>query len=246
MHANGSKNSEVSVKGVVQSDVMDASSEKVRDVTDAEAEGAMERVVMDETAEQSEEAEVPPDDIVILYHTLVQDSALPAGYEREFATLARAIAPAAAREQNRTARLGTARSGNTKSNKQCNRPRHSSSGRPVKNHEGSRREWKKSCAMAPRQDKTPRKQSVRDGCRLWPTWCVTHLHPWASSWQHSRATWESWEKENVPRRCGHVYGQSRSSSTGSTSLTACSTLSQCSTIRSTCGCACQNRATEEH
>ena len=39
---------------------MDAGSEKARDVTDAEAEGAMEQVVMDETAEQSEEAEVPP------------------------------------------------------------------------------------------------------------------------------------------------------------------------------------------
>ena len=38
---------------------------------------------------------------VVLYHTLVQDGALPPGYELEFATLANLIGPAAAREQRR-------------------------------------------------------------------------------------------------------------------------------------------------
>ena len=63
------------------------------------------RVVMDEAATQLEECE-PPEDIVILYHTLVRDGAIPGGYEQEFSTLARAIAPGAAREQNRVARHG--------------------------------------------------------------------------------------------------------------------------------------------
>ena len=44
--------------------------------------------------------EVPPE-VVILYHTLVRDDALPDGYEQEFATLPMVIAPAAASEQRR-------------------------------------------------------------------------------------------------------------------------------------------------
>ena len=46
-------------------------------------------------------SEVPPEDIVVLYHTLVQDGALPPGYELEFAALANVIGPAATREQRR-------------------------------------------------------------------------------------------------------------------------------------------------
>ena len=152
-------------------------------------EGPMERVVMDETAEQSEEAEVPPDD------------------EREFATLARAIAPAAAREQNRMSRHGNVEAA-------------------VWLHAREKR-------------KHEEQQAVQQ---------TAAQFQWAASEKPrlSEATWEFWEVENVPRRCGHVYEQSRSSSTGSTSLRACSTLSQCSTTRSTCGCVCRNRATEEH
>ena len=56
---------------------------------------------MDGSAPQTEE---PQEDVVILYHTLARDGALPPGYKREFATLAKAIALAAARAQRRTAK----------------------------------------------------------------------------------------------------------------------------------------------
>ena len=56
--------------------------------------------------DDSPQHEEPPEDVVILYHTLVRDGALPEGCEREFATLAKVIAPAAAREQRRMASLG--------------------------------------------------------------------------------------------------------------------------------------------
>ena len=61
---------------------------------------AVKRIVKDESAMQSDD-EQPPEDIVILYHTLVQDGVIPAGYEQEFSTLAgaKAFAPAAARTQ---------------------------------------------------------------------------------------------------------------------------------------------------
>ena len=60
---------------------------------------------MDEAAVQSQDGE-PPEDIVILYHTVVRDGAIPGGCEQEFSTLASAVSPGAAREQNRMALHG--------------------------------------------------------------------------------------------------------------------------------------------
>ena len=54
------------------------------------------------------------------------------------------------------------------------------------------------------------------------------------------------EEAKVRPRCGHVSEPSGSSLTGSTPPTASSTHSQYSITQSTCGCACQSRATEEH
>ena len=45
----------------------------------------------------------PPEDIVVLYQTLVRDQALPAGFEEAFSTLAPHISPAASRQQGRLA-----------------------------------------------------------------------------------------------------------------------------------------------
>ena len=50
--------------------------------------------------------EQPPEDIVVLYQTLVRDGPLPARYEQEFATQAKVIAPVAAREERMMANFG--------------------------------------------------------------------------------------------------------------------------------------------
>ena len=47
----------------------------------------------------------PPSDVVVLYHTLVQDGALPSGYESEFAALEPYIFPEAERQLRQLARL---------------------------------------------------------------------------------------------------------------------------------------------
>ena len=51
----------------------------------------------------------PPEDIVVLYQTLVRDQALPAGFEEAFSTLAPHISPAASRQQGRLAMTSNTR-----------------------------------------------------------------------------------------------------------------------------------------
>ena len=75
-----------------------------KDVRDAQVVQVVSVEMESDALQRSED--VPPEDIVILYHTLVRDGALPEGFECEFATLARVIEPAAAREQRRMANFG--------------------------------------------------------------------------------------------------------------------------------------------
>ena len=167
--------------GVVETSVTNAA-EVAKTATNARADGAMDDNVMDVSG--APQAEEPPEDIVILYQTLVKDDALPAGYEREFATLAKVIAPTASAGWRTSATwrqqsgCTTERRGSVKKRRSCSRRRRSSSGQRGSDRGGSRRGSKSRSTTVPLPGETRRKQRDRGGCTSWQTWCATRPRQW--------------------------------------------------------------------
>ena len=155
-------------------------------------ESVVAQVVMDGNAEPSEE-DVPPEEIVILHHTLVQGGALPA----RVPSASSRRSPERLRRRQPGNRTGwrdpgtlkqqsgctTARRGSTRSNWSCNRLLRSSSGQQVRDREGSGRGWRSPQGKIPTA-----RQSGRDGCTFWQTWCATCPLVWGRSWRRNRAT----------------------------------------------------------
>ena len=100
-------------EGIIQNSEMDAAGTRVVDT-------GSERTTVQDIAMNAESGSLksavpcdlmdpvlePPDDVIVLYHTLVQDGALPPGFESSFADLGRFIFPAADRQVRNLARLG--------------------------------------------------------------------------------------------------------------------------------------------
>ena len=111
--------------------------------------------------DDSPQHEEQPEDIVILYHTLVRDGALG---------------------------CTTTRKGSVKKKRSCSRQRRSSSGQQASDQESSRHDSRSRSTTGPLPGGTPRKQSARGGCTSSRTSCATRPHRWARSSQRSLET----------------------------------------------------------
>ena len=163
------------VKAPVGNKLMEQTVKK--DVRDAQVVQVV-SVEMESGALQRSE-EVPPEDIVILYHTLVRDGALPERFECELATLARVIEPAQDGE------LRTRGGGSLASRPGEEEARegegHSLSVQRESDGGSTERGWRGRSSTALQPGGTPKRRSGRGGCRYWLTWCVIRPRRWGTS-----------------------------------------------------------------
>ena len=207
-------------------------------------ESVVAQVVMDGNAEPSEE-DVTPEDIVILHHTLVQGGALPAESEREFSTLARAIARAAAREQNRMARSGNVEAAVWLHDRE--KRKHEE--QLVEQQTAAQFQWAASerprrfrTRLEKSQGKTPLQGRAAEMVARSGRLGAPLAHSYGAAPGGATEQRESLgRRQACVLRCGHVCEPSGSSSTGPTSPTASSTSSRYSPTQNACGCGCQNR-----